>query len=194
MTKLIAVCLLALSSCAGSPVTSATDKTVKIGQYKTYQWVGQSEAAQLSLERPHFQYQSSLIKVNTRPDIDEKLKPLIEEQLSKAGYIKSTNGKPDFLLSYYARAKNESWISTWKGTTPGQNDVPIVIFPNFNQDMSFAYRPGNIYLVLYDPHTHSAAWTGTAFGPQDTMTLKETQVEKGLKLLVAELKKDSESG
>jgi hypothetical protein len=194
MIKFVVASLLVLSSCAGSPVTSSTDKTANLSQYKTYQWVGQSEAAALSLERPHFRYESSLVKVNTRPDIDEKLKPMIEEQLREAGYVKSTHGKPDFLLSYYARAKNESWISTWSGTTQGQNDVPIVIFPDFNQDMSFAYRPGNIYLVLYDPHTHSAAWTGTAFGPQDTMTLKENQVEGGLKLLVAELKKDSEKG
>lgn len=194
MIKYIVVGLLAIvGACAGSPVSSSTDKDVKLSQYKTYQWVDQGQAAALNLERPHFKYVSSLVKVSSRPDIDEKLRPMVEESLRQAGYVKSTNGKPDFLITYYARAKNQSWVSTWSGATQGQNDVPIVIFPNLNQDMSFAYRPGNIYLTIYDPRTHTSAWTGTAYGPENTDSLKEKQVEGGIKLLVAEFKKDATS-
>lgn len=174
---------------------SLSDEDVDLRRYKSYQWLDQAKAQEFRLNDPEIDFLTEGVEIERRPELEARFCPMIDKILLNKGYVKSADGKPDFFVTYYAKAANQNWVSTWRGSTPGINNVPVVIFPEFKRELGYDYRLGNIYLVLYDPRTFSAAWTGTAADPDATKIFKEEQVVSGLKNLTDELVKSlQESG
>lgn len=154
---------------ACSSVLSQKDPTAPMEQYKTYRWVNQSDAKNLNLENPNVEYMTGSTKVTQNPGLEKRIRPVIDQRFEQDGYHQLQTGTPDFFVSYYGKAKDRDWVSTWTGNTLTENNVPIVIFPGFNRRFANKYQEGTVYLVIYDAHSKSPAWSGNInrsdFGP-----------------------------
>jgi hypothetical protein len=164
-----AVSAVLACACSTGPVSSYKDTSAPLASYHTFQWLTQADADRLKLQNPKFDYLAGTARIVRRPELEARVRPEIEKRLEKDGFEASVGGTPDFYVTYYGKAKDEDWVSSWQGATLTINNVPVVIFPNFNQDYAYQFREGIIYLVIYDPKTRKPAWTGKLqsekFGP-----------------------------
>lgn len=150
-----------IQSCSSSPLRTAEADGAQIGSYKTYQWLTPEVANDMKFDRVQPMYISALAEVHRDTSIESQVRAEIEQGLRKDGYQPSTDRMPDFYVTFYGKAKDGRWISSWEGTTPSLYDVPVVIFPDFEtKKMTRSYRDGTVYLVVYDAKTRKPAWTG----------------------------------
>jgi hypothetical protein len=164
MTGRLAIWVLA--GCAAwaagcSSVMTYEDKTVPLKEYKTYQWVGQPQVQTLDFGNPDIDYLTGNVDVIRDPEVDRRFRPVIDEKMAQAGFVPDRSGSPDFYVTYFAKAENRKWVSTWEGTTPSFDFVPVVIFPRYDQNYAYLYHDRTIYLVVYDAHTKMPAWMGS---------------------------------
>jgi hypothetical protein len=152
---------LGFQACSSGPI-DRKDSRVDLARYHTYRWVSADEAAVLHLRDPNVDGPiSEPARVVTRPKLEARLRPLVEEQLKEAGYAPDRSGLPDFYVTFYGKSRNEDWVSSWSGTTPAIQHVPLVIFPDYAVDSARTYRDGVVYLTFYDRATGRPAWTGS---------------------------------
>jgi hypothetical protein len=184
-----ALLLLSTFGCSSSPVGSMRDTSVDLSKYHTYAWVTQSASIQLRLSDPNVDYTIlNWIRIRQRPDLESQIKPVVDQDLQKNGFFPALGDqKPDFYVTYYAKAKDEDWISTWTGITPGVN-APVIVFPNFDRAKDFQHVDGMVYLTFYGADSKKPIWTGRAnteaFGPN-----REPAIEAAVNQLVDEFKK-----
>ncbi len=191
---ILAGALFALAACSSSPFFSFSDKKAPIASYKTYQWISQSEADQLRLMKPPIDYMSGNVKVVRRPDLEQKLRSDIEADLNKEGYKANTDGNPDFYVTFYGKAKDENWVSSWEGNTAGVRNVPVVIFPEFDRDKARNYTEGTVYVTVYDARSKAPAWTGVMTKPNIGPTLTESEASSAVSQIVTEFGKEARPG
>jgi hypothetical protein len=170
LTLSFTVFAFATVSCSSAPTRSTKAPDTHVSQYRTYKWIGQTEADQLRLQNPPIDFMAGSVKITRRPTIEDKIRSKTEESLKKKGYRPSESEPPDFFVTFYGKAKNEDWISSWEGFTQSAYGVPIVISPNFDRELSRKYQEGVAYLTFYDAKTTKPTWTGTIssseFGPK----------------------------
>jgi hypothetical protein len=152
--------------------------------YKTYQWVTQPEAAYLNLQNPptvDFVLGSS--DITRRPDIEPGLISTVDQELQAKGFTLTT-ANPDFYVTIFGRAKNSDWVSTWQGSAPSVDNVPIIMYPGYDRGQARTYRDGMIVLVFYDAKTRKPAWTGVMAGVLQKRSVDLASVQKDLTQLI----------
>jgi hypothetical protein len=153
--------LILISSCSGKQVDKQRDTNVDTGRYKTYRWVSQDDARYLSLRDPNTnQPVQAWVNVTQRPQTEERVRQVVENDLQQYGYTPQPGGLPDFFVTYYSQARDKEWLSSWTGITLAFQGAPLVIFPNFDMHKAMEFRPGMAYVVIYDAKTKRPAWTG----------------------------------
>jgi hypothetical protein len=193
--KSIAGGILLLSSlsllaggCSTMGVDSKRDTRIDVSRYKTYQWVTNSEARQLNLDNPkQIDYMTGFAKLKQRKDVEPQLKGSIDQELKRQGYSE-VSGSPDFYVTYFGKAKDQDWISTWSGSVPSIGNIPLIMYPGFNQTVARTYRDGDLLLVFYDAKTKSPAWTGVMSGALSKQQVNLGTVTADLGQLVGEFK------
>jgi hypothetical protein len=154
---------LIVSGCATTPIHSTNDPKVDISNYRTFKWLTQADAEALELENPTFEHLAGTVRVVSLPELNDKIRPLVIRDLEKNGYEESTQGIPDFYVTYYAKRKDEDWLSSWNGTTLSINNVPVVMFPGFERTKTREFRDGMVYLTFYDSKTKRPSWNVSFF-------------------------------
>jgi hypothetical protein len=152
---------LASAGCAGQPIRAyhAPDEAL-LRRGRTFQWLGQAEAAELRLSNPPVDYMGGTVRIERDPDLDSRLRPKVEESLRRKGFRPVTQGMADLFVTFYVEQKDGDWSSSWDGSTVGVENVPIVMFPDFDKALARRYSAGNVYLVLYDVESKRPVWTG----------------------------------
>lgn len=187
--KALVLALLILWGGCSSPTGSMRDHSVDLSKYHTYAWLNQDASIRLRLSDPNTDYViMKWIKVTQRPELEAQVRPVIEKNLQKNGFFPALgNQKPDFYVTFYAKAKDEDWVSTWTGITPGVN-APVIIFPDYDRSKDYQYVDGMVYLTFYDSESKKPVWSGrantAAFGPA-----REPAIEAAVNQLVEEFKK-----
>lgn len=180
--------LATLLACSGSPVRSYSDKDIHPAKGQSFRWLTQEDADNLKLQDPKVDYVTSSVKVEQRPAMEEKLKPEIEKSLAEQGYVKDETGQPELLVTFFAKTKDQDWVSSWKGFTPGIENVPVVIFPDFDKGLARSYRDGVVYIVLYSSRTKAPVWTGVDTGLATKQIVSEADIMASIDRLMSELK------
>lgn len=156
---------LLLSSCS-SGTTVRKDPEAKLTAYHTYNWVTQDQVNELKLTNPKIDFIAGSVRVIRKEAEEGAIKAAIDESLRKQGFVlnagSSAGARPDFYVTYYGKAKNDDWVSTWTGSTPAVGNVPLVIFPDYNRESARTFHDGVVYLTVYDAKTQKPAWTGNA--------------------------------
>ncbi|MGZ3697252.1 MAG: DUF4136 domain-containing protein [Bdellovibrionota bacterium] len=155
----LATCLA--FSCAMETVAVRQDSKADISKYKTYQWVSDADAKSLQLSNPKINYIVGASKVVRRPAIEPRIKASVDQHLQTKGFTQATLTPPDFYITYFGRAKDEDWVSTWTGTVPSIGNVPVIMYPNYDSADTRTYRDGDILIVFYDAKTKQPSWSGT---------------------------------
>jgi hypothetical protein len=138
------------------------DSEIELARYHTFQWLTQNQVRELRLEDPYTNdVTSAPVRVVIRPELESRIRPLVEADLRTQGLVSSRSTPPDFYVTYYGKAKNEDWVSSWSGITPGIWRTPVVIFPNYSLGAARDSRDNVVYLTFYDRRTKRPAWTGS---------------------------------
>jgi hypothetical protein len=160
MSALSAMSLVVLTSCSSGPIVREdpkADRTV----YRTYQWVGQDQVSELNLSNPDIDFLSGQTRIVNRPEVEARVKKQVDADLQGRGFVLASGSPPDFYVTYYGKAKDDDWISTWNGLTPTANQVPVIIFPGYKQESTGTYRDGAVYLTFYDAKSKKPSWAGS---------------------------------
>lgn len=180
-----ALALALLSACAGSPVLSFSDGSIDTSRYRSYQWVDQDAAHSLRLDNPPNTYPHDYTGIERRPVEEEEAKRAINQDLQKAGYVEAAE-KPDFFVTYFARAKDRDWVSTWEGSTPaGPGGIPFVMYPHFDPSLGDSYRKNALVVVFYDAATRRPVWTGNILNALAGQKIDKEKVTADLSSLVS---------
>lgn len=179
------------AGCASGPVYSTKDPRVDLGAYHTYQWITPAEAGALRLNDPQIDFYASEVHVARDPELENKLRPVVERELRQKGYAPASSGTPDFYVTYYGQRGGGEWISTWQGSSPGIENVPVVIFPDFDRSQAFDYRDGTVYLTFYDARTKMPAWTGALYRTERVSAFDEQKASTGARQLIEDFQKSS---
>jgi hypothetical protein len=149
------------AGCSAPAVETRRDDQVDLSRYKTYQWLSEGDAKALKLDNPtQVDFITGYSTVKRRADLEPRLKTVVDDKLKAMGFSAALGG-PDFFVTYFGKAKDEDWVSTFNGRVPSIENVPLVMFPGFDRSAAHAYVEGTLLLVFYDPRTKSPVWTGS---------------------------------
>lgn len=183
--------LIALSACSETTTRTSSDKSSHLKSAQTYRWLSPDDAKALNLQNPKtMQPVYNYTTIVQRPEIEEKVRRVVEKDLQDQGYRPDLTGQPDFFVTYYSQAKNKDWISSWSGTTLSFQGAPLVAFPNFDMNKAKEFRPGMAYIVFYDPVTQRPAWSGTIVDALQQGQVNP-QIDSRVQELIADFKTDS---
>ncbi len=157
----ISLGLALFPGCSSSGPIVREDTSTAFSSYRSFQWVTQNQIQELKLVDPRIDYITDQARIVERPAQEQRVKPLIEAALKKQGYVLSQEARPDFYVTYYGKAKNDDWVSTWAGSTPAVDNVPVIIFPYYSRESTRTHREGVVYLTIYDARTQKPVWTGS---------------------------------
>jgi uncharacterized protein YceK len=180
----LASILIFWSGCS-SQTLSSKDRNVDLSKYRTYKWISESDADYLNLHNPNYKYPIAYMTVERKPAFEEKVRARVEEDLDNRGFTEATTESPDFYVTYYGKAQDQNWVTSWSGRTPNIADVPIVIFPDLNPSQARNHIDGTVYLVFYDARTKKAAWTGKFRNEDFGQNINDTEIATAVDELVS---------
>ncbi len=170
--------LVGLSAC--SSVTTTHDSRVNLAKYHTYQWVTQAESRDLNLQNPPtIDFIVGVTRITRRPDIEGQLQASVDKDMKMRGFALAS-ANPDFYVTYFGRAKDQDWVSTFEGQVPSVDNVPIIAYPGLDRAQARTYRDGTIMLVFYDAKTKAASWNGSITGVLTQKGVDVATVERNL--------------
>jgi hypothetical protein len=188
-TLLACSALLSVASCSSAPANLGSDENVDVSKYKTYRWVSQNDVKVLRLEEPEVDFITGSSTVTSREDVVPRAREVIDRALKDVGYQQVGDGTPDFFVTFYIKAKDQDWVSTWQGATDSINSTPLVIFPGYNRDMAYRSREDDFYVTFYDPKTLRPSWTGRVVTTSPMSNPGSPEAEHAASELFKELKK-----
>lgn len=162
MTAIILAFLV--SACSEAMIDTQKDPNADTRNYKTYRWVSPDDAKFLNLRNPNTnQPVQAWVNITQRPQTEQRVREIVEQDLQQYGYTPRPEGLPDFFVTFYSPAQNKDWISSWSGMTLAFQGAPLVIYPDFDMHKALEFRPGTAYIVIYDSHSKRPAWTGEVY-------------------------------
>jgi hypothetical protein len=181
--------VLALVGCAAPAVETTRDAAMDVAHYRTFAWIDGDAARRLRLDNPAgIDFVTGYTSIVRRPEIEPDLKASVERELHSRGFTENAE-HPDFYVTFYGKAKDEDWVSTWSGRTPSIENVPLIMYPNLDRAAARAYREGSLLLVFYDPRTRKPAWTGSIANALSGKKVDLSTVTADLGSLVAEFRR-----
>lgn len=180
------------SGCTSNPLVWR-DPRYEVDRYRTYRWVGPAEVKELNLTRLYVEGPSSEpVRIVERPDLERRLRPLVERGFREQGLLPSGAEPPDFYVTFYGKAADEDWVSSWSGMTAALVHVPLAIFPEYDGSRAREFRDGDVYLTLYDRRSKRPAWTATVNRKRYGRFAEEERLSAEIGDLTAALKRSRE--
>jgi hypothetical protein len=145
------IVLLMISGCGGVAVQTETANDANFAGFSSYEWLDVASV------------DAGGVRANS-PEVAAWVKASVDRQLLNKGYVKSTNGQPDFLLSWLGgvekKVKVESIDHLYSsyGYGPVAASMPL---ENMKGGMEREYKEGTILLDVLDPKTHKMLWRGS---------------------------------
>jgi len=179
----LVVALITCSMMHGQEVKTDYVPGTDFSKYRTYQWIGSSEAA-VPLPLP--------IRELRHPNqiLDTHIKQSIDSQFAGKGLTKVESDKPDLLVDYDIGVHQErQWTTTgirnlgW----PGGMDTGM------GTATSSTINQGTILLNIYDAATKQLIWTGFAT-KEVNLSKDQEKNRKNLDKAAAKLLKDFPPG
>ncbi len=156
MAYILSIWTVVTLSLLAQDVIHDYDHSVDFSQYKTFDWVKDETIPILS------DNQAIALQFDLEEE-DRKIRAQIEGQLEKKGFQKTTDGEPDFLVSYFAVGRTDLKLSQRdSGSQPA--NLPYGHwrpFYNVSQDYRLK-RKGTLTVDLVDRATNQLMWRGSA--------------------------------
>jgi hypothetical protein len=173
LKKLIAVVLLViLGSCSGGmEIQTDVDPAADFSGFKTWDWVPvpAEETGDPGVDDPI---------------IRTRIRSAVEEELTKRGYLKSTNA-PDFLVNYHTAMKDEL------NSVEMQDYYEAQTYEEFHKDVTYTYtwHKGTLILDFIDAKSDKLVWRGTARAEvnlNDSAEKKKARIAKAVERMLRE--------
>ncbi|NDK56328.1 DUF4136 domain-containing protein [Pontibacter fetidus] len=186
---LLFLCLLLLSSCVTSSISSKPNSVSAEGAnttaIKTYAWYQDQPEAPIAYDEG---YTAAL---------NQHLRKAIEEQMQTKGFTKATNGNPDVLVAYDVSV-----------SVPVEKDVPGSFSDGFGYSYAYMsgyryiyghealpgyravdlYKSGTLIIDLIKPATDEIVWRGWAEGAISNFKANYSSVKNEVAKVLAPLK------
>ena len=145
------IMMLMLSACAGVDVQTETAKDADFTGFASYSWleVAGEEAGQ--------------VRANN-PEVAAWVKASVDRQLLKKGYVKSSNGQPDFLLSWFGAVEKKVKVESINHLYSSYGYGAVVASMPLEArkgGVEREYEEGTLLLDVLDPKTHRMLWRGS---------------------------------
>jgi hypothetical protein len=155
VTRFLAIVLMAvvMAGCSSLSVQSDFDPSVNFAQLKTYAW----QPAPPPTGDP---------RIDGNTLLQERIQAAVDKTLVAKGYIKASNGKPDFLVGYFVNLQSKTSVSTvntyygygagwgYGGYGYGYGGVPST--------QVYQYDQGTLILDISNPVGKKLMWRGAA--------------------------------
>jgi hypothetical protein len=143
--------VLMISGCGGVDVQTETAKGADFTGFLSYGW--------LDVAAPD----AGEVRANS-PEVAAWVKASVDRQLLKKGYVKSTNGQPDFLLSWLGAVEKKVKVESINHlySSYGYGSVAASMpLETMKGGVEREYEEGTIILDVLDPKTHKMLWRGS---------------------------------
>jgi hypothetical protein len=141
----LAIVLMVLAGCASMTIRTDYDQDVDFAKYKTFDWLPKS--GPLAPGRQLL-----------NPFMEERVKSAIETQLASKGYVRETEGKPNFRIAIHAGARDQLNVTDY-----GYHYGPRGRWGSRYVEV-YTYKEGTLILDFVDPRLQQLIWRGWAVG------------------------------
>src|SRR5437867_7654972 len=146
--------------CSTMVVNSYSSGTADFSKLKTYAWMLGPQGT------------GAAPWLGQNPDLDRVVHEIIDEALAKRGYVKSTTGNPDFLVSYHATLNKKVSVETLDQASGykssyllergGSRLAPMEDRESIGREYVDTFDEGTLIIDLVDPKSNQLIWRGTA--------------------------------
>lgn len=156
--------------------------------YVSWRWVNQADVARLNLEAAPGAGET--VQVKSDQDLSSRVEKLAENQLKRRGFLRARELRPNFYVTFYAKAASGDWISSWHGTAPAVQNVPLVAFPDLDREMAKQHQDGTLYLTVIDGTSLKPVWTGRVSRTDYGSSFAQQPVSEAVRDLVDQIAED----
>ena len=159
--------LMLLSNCTSMEIKSESVPTANFSGYSTYQWVQNTQG---KTGDPRID----------NPDLDQRIRRIMEANLSLKGYRKALNDDPDFLVTYFAALKNTLRSASIHGSYdyPYDQGFPGAWGPSGRTSAPHQYEKGVLIIHILDGKTRQLVWRGSAKADVDLAARQRKKQEQ----------------
>lgn len=173
-----------MSGCSTVSTSSDYVRGTNFSNLKTYDWVSELQPV------------SGDIRVDNKL-VDSRIRKAVENTLAAKGFVKSTSGKPDFLVSYHAAIEGKLDVTTLSTPyqTPSTRDIlngsfnSGVLAYGGSQTFVSQYEEGSVFIDIVDPKSNSLIWRGTGKATvleKATPEKREARINEGVSEILSE--------
>lgn len=186
---LILCTLFALGACSSGSdmhIDSDYNSATSFASYKTYKWHATNN------------YNEKTKEYLVNDIMDQRIRQIIDEQLSSQGFQKTESGEADFLVNYSVTTEEKVDINTYNtysGFAPGWSNGDYIgsgpyrygsVMQSYNETVGTnteisQHQQGTLIIDIVDPATDKLMWRGSAEGK-----LKEDQTREGREAVAKE--------
>jgi hypothetical protein len=168
----------------GGEVITDYDRKADMSHFKTFAWLEQEKIpvfrGAISEDR----------KKISDEDLDKMIRSYADVELTRKGFLKTTDGDPDFLVSYYAVSKIQIEVQEFDSGTSAHPNLPYGHWRPFYQASSdtLLTSEGTLTLDIIDSAENHLVWRGSAtdiFEERDSVN----KVQKKLRKIVQKILK-----
>jgi len=156
MTPVLRTALLSLVfalACTTAKVSSQLDPSANFAGKSTYAWVGSSTEIHVPIRQGSER-------------VDGMIRTAVDDELKGKGFMQSSEGEPDFQVTFRALAEGEEKRQSLRRDRGGSNvSVPVI------------ETKGSIIVDFLDPQSQKVLWSGTALSEVDRRLSGEKRKE-----------------
>ena len=174
----IGMSLLVLTTTAvGGEVITDYDRKADMSHFRTFTWLDHDKIPVFRGAIPEDR------KKISDQDLDKMIRSYAEIELTKKGFLKATEGGPDFLVSYYAVSKIQVEVQEFDSGASAQPNLPYGHWRPFYQSSSdtLLTSQGTLTLDIIDSAENHLVWRGSAtdiFEEKDSVNKVKKQLRK----------------
>jgi len=161
------------------------DRKMDMSHYKTYDWLAHEKLPIFRAGIPEDR------KKTTDEDLDQMIHSYVDVELTKKGFVKASEGKPDFFVSYYAVAKLQLEVQEFDSGATANPNLPYGHWRPFYQSSqdTLMMNEGTLTLDIIDPAKDHLVWRGSATDIFEEKDSKKKAQKKLRKIIEKILKK-----
>ncbi len=128
-------------------------------------------------------------------DLDKMIRSYVDIELTKKGFLKATEGKPDFFISYYAVAKLQVELQQFDAGTSAHPELPYGHWRPFYESSSdsLLMSKGTLSLDIIDSLEDHLVWRGSAtdiFQEKDSVKKVQGKLRKVIEKILKKFPPD----
>ncbi len=159
--------LVGIVGCSSMTIRTDYDQDTNFARYRTFDW----------LPKPGPRAPGRQI---LNPFMVERIKTAIENELIAKGYVKNTEGKPNFMIAIHAGAKDKVNVTDY-----GYVYGPRGRWGHRHLEVH-KYKEGTLILDFVDPQLKQLIWRGWAVGALESPDQVEEQITETVKKILEE--------